>query len=161
MIRKGRIVVAMDPDIHDMYICEVLRGGEEYRENLLVRILEMVRYPVQHAVMHPEIASENPPLPPGSTAMLKFVNHVEGRAPGAEEGSTVSLEEWYRAVGTRGYKATFDRALAAYEKTVHAALAFREKYPMSSLSIQDPAELEILARHKKRQFQGRRSSQWS
>jgi len=159
MVKKGEIIVANDPDILDMYICEVVRSGEEYKGNLCVRVLEMVRYPEQHAVMHPDVASENPPLPPGSTAMLRFVSRVGGVQPDGDRMQKSA--DYYRTIGTRGYKASFDKALGEYEQKVRTAIAFRRKYPMSPLPIRDEAELEILERHKRREFNGRRSSQWS
>lgn len=157
MVRKGEIIIAIDPDIRDMYICEVLKSDEENRHNLLVRILEMVAYPIQHAVMHPDIASENPPLKPGSSAMLQFTARVQG-SDIDEDGRAGKMADYYRAIGTRGYKASFDKCLADYEAKVKAAIAFRKKYPMSPLPWRDEKELEILERHKRHEFNGRRSS---
>ena len=167
MVRTGEIVIAIDPDIRDMYICEVLRGDEETRRNLRVRILEMVQYPIQHAVAHPEIASENPPLPKDSEAMLQFTARVQGYTPisstssgaaATEEVRLRPMAEYYQEVGSAGYEASFRKCLAEYELKVRNALAYRRKYPMSPLPWRSEGELTILERHRRGEFSGRRSS---
>ena len=73
MVHKGEIIVAWDPDIKDMYVCEVVRGDEENIRNILCRVISMLSYPIQHAILDGGIPNENPPLMPGTVARLKFV----------------------------------------------------------------------------------------
>ena len=35
MVLKGELIVARDPDLEDMYCCEVVRGDEENTRNIL------------------------------------------------------------------------------------------------------------------------------
>lgn len=148
MIRKGEIIVACDPDIRDMYICEALQAAENLSLNIRVRILEPVQYPIQHAVMDREIPSENPPLMPGSAAMLHFVNRVTQR----------DAQEFYAAAGGRSYWSRFERVRAEYERRVRNALAYQDRHPLGALPKISPEELEILERHRRLEFADTRRS---
>lgn len=157
MLYKGEIIIAQDRDIRDMYLCQVTETAEhEALRSVTVRILEMVRYPIQHAVMYPEIASENPPLLPETRAQLRLVGRVQGLYP--LDGKNVSPAEYYAALGAAGYFAGFTRCLDAYARSVEARLRYQEKYPHAAPHSKiDPEELRILARHRAREFHGARS----
>lgn len=161
MVKKGDIVIAGDPDIRDMYICEVLLPAGDFRKNLRVRILEPVRYPIQHAVMHPEVASENPPLPRDAAAMLSFVARVQGYSPGPGGLRLEPMAEYYRRTGSAGYPAALRTALDEYEAKVMAALEYQKNHPAQPWSRTDPKELEIIARHRRGEYEGRRSCLWT
>ena len=159
MVKKGDIVIACDPDIRDAYICEVLQPAGNFRDNIRVRILEPVQYPIQHAVMHPELASENPPLPAGGVAMLRFTAFVQGYTPDGPR--MLPMAEYYRDVGSLGYTAALRRAREKYERSVLAKLDYQTKHPAQSWQRTDPKELDILARHGRGLYEGRRSCLWS
>lgn len=148
MIRKGEIIIACDPDIRDMYICEALQAAENLSLNIRVRILEPVQYPIQHAVMDREIPSEHPPLMPGSAAMLRFVNRV---AP-------PKTREFYALAGGKTYWSRFERVRAEYERRVRVLLAYQDRHPLGALPKISPEEMEILERHRRREFADTRRS---
>jgi len=77
MIKAGAIVTVYDPDLQDMYVAEVVKDNrDEQRLNTLVKILWMVRYPIQHAVICPEVANENLPIHYGTICRLRFYHYV-------------------------------------------------------------------------------------
>lgn len=143
MIRKGEIIVAIDPDIRDMYCCEVMREGEENKEPLLCRVLYMIAYPRQHDAEDSGIPQENAPLPCGAICRLRFTRRIE------------TADRNYR-----NYEASFDRCLQNY--------LGRRKYLYDSLISVHPAgrripipheeEFEILDRHAKRIFSSEHAS---
>jgi len=142
LIRKGEIIVAIDPDIRDMYCCEVMCAGEENKEPLLCRVLYMVAYPMQHAAEDSGIPHENPPLPRDTICHLRFTRRVE------------TEDRNYR-----DYDTSFDRCLQDYLR--------RRKYLYDSLAAISPAcrhtpipdqkEFEILSRHARREFRSERT----
>ncbi len=48
MVRRGEIIVAIDPELRDMYCCEVMSAADENKERPLCKALYMVSYPIQH-----------------------------------------------------------------------------------------------------------------
>lgn len=141
MVYKGEIVVVGDPDLRDMYCAEVVRGGEENKRNILVRILYMIRYPIQHSIIYKDRANENPPFQEGQAVRLRFIR----RAMRADaEGVT--------------YDAAFDRCLKEYYEGRLACYKADEGRPDALKRYHvDPKELEILKCHMKRQFNSRRA----
>lgn len=74
MLTAGEKVIVWDPDIHDMYTAEAAQvETDELRVNPLVRIVSLICYPMQHAVMAPDYASENTPIPKGTVCRLKLI----------------------------------------------------------------------------------------
>lgn len=157
MLYKGEIIIAQDNDIRDMYLCEATETVDhEALRSVTVRILDMLRYPIQHAVMHPEIASENPPLMPEARAQLRLVGRAQGLYPLG--GKNLHPAEYYAAMGAAGYWASFTRCLNVYARNIEDRLRYQQQHPTASpLSPVDPGELLILARHKDRLFTGVRS----
>ena len=138
MIRKGQIVVVRDPDLLDMYTGEVVRDELETRRNILVRIRTMIRYPIQHAIINPDCANENPPIQAGTVCRLEYVRTVTTHdAAYCDYEATLArcLEEYYRA-----RKGCFDAD----------AVSATKRYNI------DPAEFEILDRHRRKDFRARR-----
>lgn len=142
MVYKGEIIVARDPELEDMYCCEVVRGDEENKRNLLCRVLYMVNYPIQHAIIDGSVPNENPPIGQGTVCRLQFVRRVE------------TQDRYYR-----NYEDSVSRCLAEYTKRrrrlyqdmegVSEALSHGIRRP-------DKREFEILERHKHRIYQARR-----
>lgn len=142
MIYKGEIIVAIDPDLRDMYYCEVVRGDEENKRNLLCRVLSMAQYPIQHAVFDGSIPNENPPIGQGAVCRLRFVRRVE------------TMDKWYH-----NYESSVSRCLAEYENRRRGLYQDLEDVPEAlrhGVRRPDPREFEILERHKMRNYQARR-----
>ena len=77
MVKAGAIVTVYDPDLMDMYVAEVMKDNPmEQSLNTLVKILWMVRYPIQHAVLCPAIANENLPILGGTICRLRFYHYA-------------------------------------------------------------------------------------
>ena len=99
MIHKGDIVVVRDPDLLDMYTGEAMRDEDERKRNVLVRIRTMLRYPIQHAIIRPDCASENPPIAAGAVCRLEYVRTVETRDRAYSDYEATRarcLEEYHR-----------------------------------------------------------------
>lgn len=137
LVRKGEIIVAIDPELRDMYCCEVMSAAEENKERPLCKVLYMVAYPLQHDTHDSGIAQENPPLPNGAICRLQFTRRVE------------TDDRNYR-----DYEATYDKCLGEYrdrrkflydsQKSVIPAC---RQIPLPSLE-----EFAILNRHARREF---------
>ena len=137
MIRKGEIVVAIDPELRDMYCCEVMANGEENTERLLCKVLYMIAYPIQHDAQNSSIPQEHAPLPANAVCRLQITRRA-------------SREDGYY----HDYEASFDQCLHEYES--------RRRYIFDSqintraacrhVPQPDPKEFEILTRHAQRQF---------
>ena len=142
MVYKGEIIVAMDPDLRDMYFCEVVRGDEENQRNLLCRVLSMVQYPIQHAVMDGSVPNDNPPLGEGQRAMLKFVRRVD--TPDKHQ---------------HNYEDSVSRCLERYAQTRSALRRQLESVPEAIRRAAMPSEEEfaILDRHRARDYRRRRT----
>lgn len=143
MVYKGEIIIAHDPDIRDMYCCEVVRGDEENKRNLLCRVLYMVNYPIQHAILDGSVPNENPPIPKDAVCRLAFVRRV------------LTQDASYR-----GYEDSVKRCFEEYAK--------RRRYLRESIKDTPPAlrhgvacpderEMEILERHERGEYRGKRS----
>lgn len=76
MILKGQPVVVIDPDLRDMYCAVSMSRQKNNGQNILVKIRYMLQYPIQHAIIYPDLASENPPIPAGTVCRLRFVRYV-------------------------------------------------------------------------------------
>ena len=143
MVYKGEIVIAMDPDIRDMYCCEVVRGDEENTKNLLVRVLYMVNYPIQHAILDGSVPNENPPIGHGAVCRLKFVRRV------------VTQDQYYR-----NYDDSVMRCLAEYtqrRRGLYQSLEGVKPELSNGFRRPDKREFEILARHFNREYRGVRA----
>lgn len=93
-------MICGDPDLGDRYKAEVARDLEDWRiaENPVCRIKEVLRYPIQHAVIWTEIEHECPPL---------------------EWDGLYSLRVYARIRAGEGSKAAYQRSL---EAAIRAAL---------------------------------------
>lgn len=142
MIRKGEIIVAIDPRLRDMYCCEVLESGEENKENLLCKIRFMIAYPIQYEPGHPESPHENTPYLDNQICRLEFVRRVE------------TPDRSYH-----DYETSFDRCLADYtDRRAYLYASLKHVPPACRhAACPDPYELEILARHAKREFTHKRA----
>lgn len=74
MVHKGDFIIVKDRDIGDMYCGQTeIDTPNETAINPLVKVVYMLRYPVQHALVYTDVPNENPPLMYGEKARLSFV----------------------------------------------------------------------------------------
>lgn len=141
MVLKGEIIVARDPDLLDMYVCQVVRGDEENKRHILCRVISMVRYPIQHAILDGSVPNENPPLACGAVARLQFVHR---------EITHGYLQSW---------DASFDKCLREYRAGREFLRAQAECIPQGvrRFKVPDAEEFAILDRHARREFNARRA----
>lgn len=67
------LLIAGMAETGEEYLCQLLdhsARGHDPPPNPIVRVLAALRYPRQRAIMHPENASEIPPLSPGLICQL-------------------------------------------------------------------------------------------
>ena len=77
MLKAGAYVVVYDPDIQDMYVAQVVKDNHnEQTTSTLVKIIWIVRYPIQHAIICPDCANENPPILGGAVCRLMFLHYA-------------------------------------------------------------------------------------
>lgn len=141
MVNKGEIIVAWDPDLRDMYVCEVVTGDEENIRNILCRVISILAYPIQHAILDGSVPNENPPLMPGTIARLKFVRR---------EIVSGALQSW---------EYTFNKCLEEYRGKRAFLYAQARNVPEKCRQFRAPdaREFEILARHARGEFTGKRT----
>ena len=68
---KNELILAGDPDLEDLYLCEVVKPADHLTQNPLVRVLRILRYPIQHAIMLPDVVNENAPIGEGVVCRLE------------------------------------------------------------------------------------------
>ena len=72
---KNELILAGDPDLEDLYLCEVVKPADHLTQNPLVRVLRMIRYPIQHAIMLPDVVNENAPIEAGTVCRLEGIGN--------------------------------------------------------------------------------------
>lgn len=81
------LITAGDPDLEDLYLCEVVKPADHLAANPLVRVLRIVRYPIQHAIMLPDVVNENVPVPEGTVCRLTEAAGIVAAAPGPPQAT--------------------------------------------------------------------------
>ena len=71
-------IVAGDPDLEDLYLCEIVKPADHLAANPLVRVLRIIRYPIQHAIMLPDVVNENVPIAAGTVCRLTEMGAADG-----------------------------------------------------------------------------------
>ena len=98
---------------------------------------------IQHASLDGSIANENPPLGEGQTARLKFVRRVE------------TMDKYYH-----NYASSVSRCLDEYAKKrrfLYESLKDQPPALRHGIHCPDAKELEILERHARGEYSGRRA----
>ena len=93
------LITAGDPDLEDLYLCEIVKAADHLAANPLVRVLRIVRYPIQHAIMLPDVVNENVPVPEGTVCRLTETeagDHEELLSLTYAESQRLSAEEYLR-----------------------------------------------------------------
>ena len=93
---SDRLILAGDPDLEDIYLCEIVRPADHLAPNPLVRVLRVLRYPIQHAIMLPDVVNENAPIPEGTVCRLTALGEAssEGLAVTYDESLRKAQEEY-------------------------------------------------------------------
>lgn len=102
-MEHGALVIAGDPEHAEEYLCEILDAssrGHDPPPDPIVRVLRILHYPAQRAIMQPDVAHEVPPLGAGCVCRLPVLRLA---APG-EYGMYDSYES--------SCAAALDRAIA-------------------------------------------------
>lgn len=86
----NELILAGDPDLEDLYLCEVVKPADHLAQNPLVRVLRILRYPIKHAIMLPDVVNENAPIPEGTVCRL------EAAGRGSEEMLSLTYAESQR-----------------------------------------------------------------
>lgn len=92
-----RLVVAGSPEIGDQYLARRIQetGQGVFPERVpLVRLLRMLRFPAQHAILWPDVVSENAPLPGGAAARLPILREADR----AERERLILDRDWAASV---------------------------------------------------------------
>lgn len=115
MLHKGEFIIVADLDLCDMYCAQVEKDQQnEVKQNTLVRVLYMLRYPMQHAVFWKDVANENSPLKRGELARLSFIrrcNPCEENAMTYDDSFTVAIKQAVIDAATDGERAILERHL--------------------------------------------------
>ena len=80
---------AGEPELEDEYLAEEVPSRLHHVVNPLVRVLRITRYPIQHAVLFPDVPNENAPIPEGSVCRLDRI-----REAGADEARQLLARTW-------------------------------------------------------------------
>lgn len=103
MVKAGAIVTVYDPDLQDMYIAQVAKDNpKEQSLNTLVKILWIVRYPIQHAILCPSVANENLPIMGGTICRLRFYHYASDYMIPYEESLRDALRDAITAAKEAG-----------------------------------------------------------
>lgn len=72
MPATAELMIVGDADLEDRYIAETIPGFYQVLNavNIAVKIRFILRYPIQHAIVWPDVAKENAPLSEGLVCLL-------------------------------------------------------------------------------------------
>lgn len=72
MPATAELYIVGDTDLDDRYIAELMPGFRRslFASNIIVRIRFVLRYPIQHAIIWPDVPRENAPLREGLICLL-------------------------------------------------------------------------------------------
>ena len=144
MIYTGDKLIAWDSNLRDVYFAIAAKDeANDTHVNPLVRIVSVIRYPMQCSIMFPDYASENCPIAQGVTCRLVVVMVVPS-------GSAYET-----------FETDYQTSLNTARETLIQSLETRVK-----LSGGDPflygmecakKQLEILYRHRQGEYKGNRT----
>lgn len=140
-----RLVVIWSPEIRDEYLAAFLGliGPGALRETLPAsRVLRLLRYPEQHAIIWPDVPNENRPLPGLAVVRLPIL-----REAGPEDAEALERYRDYAAsVRAAAIRALADDIPEGERRLIRLELAGRRKRPRAVLILSD-AEVRDFARH--------------
>ena len=116
--------VVWDTDLTDRYIAEIVEHGR-FGANPLCKVITILSYPIQHAIIYQDIPNENAPYPYGAIAHFSVIRSISKdeamKAPPYPEALKAALS------------AAMDAARAAGDKPImeilerHANGEYRKK----------------------------------
>jgi hypothetical protein len=113
MLKQGEFVIVQDADRGDRYCAQAVKDeADEAKIHPLVRVLYLLRYPIQHAILWPDVPNENPPLACGALARLAFVRRCargEETLFGYEGAFCAALTAAYARTGSAAERAILHR----------------------------------------------------
>ena len=123
------LLIAGIAETGEEYLCQLLdhdARGHDPPPSPIVRVLTVLRWPRQRAIMHPEIASEIPPLTPGLICHLPALRALRpdeaAQALGDGFPSGRALDEAIQAAGSDGEREILLRhragEMASYQRVV-------------------------------------------
>lgn len=131
-----RLVVVGDPEMGDQYLAEIVDDsarGHDPPPDPIVKILGMLRYPDQRAIMPPHPAHETPPLRGGLVCRLPVLRPAaEGDRP---EALDQAIREAMGRARTQGERDILERHLQGDIRGRRSVVAFSAR------------DLEFLRRH--------------
>ena len=116
-----RLLVCGRSDLNEEYLCELIdvgRHGHAGTVSPIVRVLAVLRYPIQHAIYYPDIASEVPPVPGGCVCRLPYLREAGPHAALAAGGK--SLDSIWRASAAAAQREYLTRCESAAEREIIA-----------------------------------------
>ncbi|MBR1584588.1 MAG: hypothetical protein IJ662_03510 [Clostridia bacterium] len=67
--------VVWDIDLTDRYIAEIVEHGR-FGANPLCKVITILSYPIQHAILYRDVANENAPYPCGAITRLTVIRPI-------------------------------------------------------------------------------------
>lgn len=99
--------VVWDKDLTDRYIAEIVEHGR-FGANPLCKVLTILSYPIQHAIIYKDVICENAPYPIGAIAhfaVIRFISTDEAmKAPPYPEALKAALSAAMDAARAAGDK---------------------------------------------------------
>lgn len=112
MEREHRLCIAWDAEHGDSYLAEIVDDeahGHDPKPHPIVKILQIISYPAQRAIAHPETAHETPPLPEGCFCRLQIL---------AEAPSVAGIGINYKKALREAREKAMDEARSEREKEI-------------------------------------------
>ena len=147
-----RLVVIWSPEIRDEYLAAFLGliGPGALRQTLPAsRVLRLLKYPEQHAIIWPDVPNENRPLPGLAVVRLPILREATPEDAGALE----RFRDYAASVRAAAMKALAGNIPEGERRLIRLELAGRKKRPRAVLILSD-AEVRDIARRTGEPHQG-------
>ena len=140
-----RLIVVHSPEIRDEYLAAWLGliNPGALRETLPAsRILRLLRYPEQHALIWPDVPNENQPLPGGAVVRMPILRE----ATDADREALVRYRDYAASVRAGALRALAGEIPEAERLLITLELAGRKRRARAMLILTE-GEVDFLARH--------------
>lgn len=124
MLKAGMTLIVGDQDLEEEYVADCMKNENKY--NPIVQIRFVLRYPMQHAIVWPDVPNENRPVDEGVICRLPFIRFA-------------TLEEINR--------------FSSYTDSLKAA---QEVRLFQARGEGDSSTAEIILRHMRGEYKGKR-----
>ena len=140
-----RLVVIHSPEIRDEYLAAFMGlTGLGYDPHTLPasRILRLLRYPVQRAIIWPDVPSENAPLPFGAVVRLPVLREATEQDRQALE----RFRDYAASVRAAALAALGENIPPGERRLIALQLAGRRRHPRAVLILTE-SEIEEVGHH--------------